>query len=152
MATRLFNALALLLLCSGYLYAQRSARTPEEQLYQLHRENLEEWKNSSEVQKLLQKHPQLQEVISGINPNKVDQSDNYKVMGFLQMLTSEELLSSEVDMMMQILSPENVGYIEDFYWMIINSPKSKKVADLVVDHLQNIRQKLETEISSLNKN
>lgn len=151
MATKILHSIALVLFLSGWVYSQDSL-TPEEQLYQLHRENLEEWKNSSEVQSLVKKHPQLQRVISGINPNKVDQTDNYKVMGFLQMLTSEELLSSEVDMLLEILSPENVAYIEDFYWMIINSPKSKKVADLVVDHLQNIRQKLENEISTIKRN
>ena len=50
------------------------------------------------------------------------------------------------------LYEENVSFIEDFYWKIINSPKSKKVADLLVDHLLDAKDKLEIQVQELSKN
>lgn len=130
----------------------QNERSPEEALYELYEENIEQWKGSENVKNLIASHPELLEIINKIDAKKLDQSGNYKLMGFIEILTDEALLDSQVDMLVDVLSPENVSFIEDFYWKIINSPKSKKVADLLVDHLLDAKDKLEIQVQELSKN
>ena len=124
----------------------QNERSPEEALYELYEENIEQWKGSENVKNLIASHPELLEIINKIDAKKLDQSGNYKLMGFIEILTDEALLDSQVDMLVDGLSPENISFIEDFYWKIINSPKSKKVADLLVDHLLDAKDKLEIQV------
>lgn len=130
----------------------QNERSPEEALYELYEENIEQWKGSENVKNLIASHPELLEIINKIDAKKLDQSGNYKLMGFIEILTDEALLDSQVDMLVDGLSPENISFIEDFYWKIINSPKSKKVADLLVDHLLDAKDKLEIQVQELSKN
>jgi len=143
--------LAFFLLLAHNLSSQ-DTKDAEEALYELYERNIQQWRNSEEVKKLTQDHPELNQVIEKLDSRVIDQTSNYRIMGFLEYLTDEALLDHQVDMLVEVLSPENVNFIEDFYWKIINSPKSKKVADLLVDHLVDAKEKLEKEIKTLEKN
>tara|TARA_R110001606_G_scaffold260183_2_gene407995 strand:+ start:49735 stop:50196 length:462 start_codon:yes stop_codon:yes gene_type:complete len=146
------SCLICLIFFSNMEMSAQNERSPEEALYELYEENIEQWKGSENVKNLIASHPELLEIINKIDAKKLDQSGNYKLMGFIEILTDEALLDSQVDMLVDGLSPENISFIEDFYWKIINSPKSKKVADLLVDHLLDAKDKLEIQVQELSKN
>ena len=143
--------LALLFLSLNTLYSQ-DTKDAEEALYDLYEQNIRQWKNTEDVKSLIEQHPELNQIIEKLDYRDIDQSTNYKIMGFLERLTDEALLDNQVDMLIEVLSPENVNFIEQFYWKIINSPKSKKVADLLVDHLVDAKEKLEKDIKTLERN
>lgn len=143
--------LGLLFLSFNTLYSQ-DTKDAEEALYDLYEQNIRQWKNTEDVKSLIEQHPELNQIIEKLDYRDIDQSTNYKIMGFLERLTDEALLDNQVDMLIEVLSPENVNFIEQFYWKIINSPKSKKVADLLVDHLVDAKEKLEKDIKTLERN
>lgn len=144
-------SMALIFVVQTDLSAQQE-KDPEQALYELYRENIEQWKGSDEVRELLVRYPDLGQVLDRLDHQKLDQSNNYAVMGFMEMLVDERLLDEQVDMLVEVLSPENVSFIEDLYWRIIESPSSKKVADLLVEHLMDAKEKLETRIRTLDRN
>jgi len=143
--------LGALFLSFNIRYSQ-DTKDAEEALYDLYEQNIRQWKNTEDVKSLIEQHPELNQIIEKLDYKDIDQSTNYKIMGFLERLTDEALLDNQVDMLIEVLSPENVNFIEQFYWKIINSPKSKKVADLLVDHLIDAKEKLEKDIKTLERN
>lgn len=149
--TTVICCLTLLLVSIGNSYCQ-DTEDAEKALYELYEKNIEQWKNTEDVKMLIEKHPELNTILDKLDARTLDQSRNYQIMAFLEQLTDEALLDHQVDMLVDVLSPENINFIEDFYWKIINSPKSKKVADLLVDHLVDAKEKLEKEIKTLEKN
>lgn len=149
--TTVICCLTLLFVSVGHLYGQ-GTEDAEKALYELYEKNIEQWKNTEDVENLIDKHPELNKILDKLDAHTIDQSTNYQIMAFLEQLTDEALLDHQVDMLVDVLSPENISFIEDFYWKIINSPKSKKVADLLVDHLVDAKEKLEKEIRTLEKN
>ncbi len=143
--------MGLVFLTTVNVWSQQD-KGPEEALFDLYRENIEQWKGSKEVRDLVERYPDLEKVVDKLDHEQLDQSDNYAVMGFMEMLVDERLLDDQIDMLVEVLSPENVSFIEDLYWRIIESPSSKKVADLLVEHLLDAKEKLEIEIQGLERN
>lgn len=121
----------------------------EQELVKLYTEALERWKQSNQVQDLIQKNPELKNLVQQIKIDSNIESVGVK-MNFLSFFEGE-LKESQLNIIKEFLDPKNLAFIESTYWSIINSPHSKEIGEGVVDYMQKIRGDLEAQIKTLPK-
>lgn len=143
-------------LCSGFL--AHSQNEAEQEFIELYKANYLEWITSPQVRELQAKNPDLAEIIARIpiQETALYKEEFEKMREGRNMETSfdtflsEDAIDYSLGVVKELLAPENTEIVTRMYWRIINSPQSKEIGELLLEHMQKLREDVETAIQQSN--
>ncbi len=141
-------------MCVG-IYGQ--GETPREEIIRLYKENYYEWVTSKEIRMLQEEHPEIKAMLDSI---PIQQTSAYREAvgeigkggwksGNISELFGDSMFDFNMEVIQEILSPENTDVVTYMYWKIINSSEAGDIGQIVLGHMQKIRRDLEDAVKEM---
>lgn len=125
----------------------------EKEFIELYKTNYLEWISSPEIARMQARNPELKALIDKIPVTETEafknayqeaqvMKENGKSADLLDLF-SDGAYDVSMDVIKELVSPDNTEIIINLYWKVIKSAESKEIVDLIMPHIEKARQDFE---------